>query len=133
MGYLLKRFILDNSDEDYLLKNLAERLITDKELEDKIFETFDESLKIRQNATPELKGLYASLRDTEQNIRDQISSLLNNSSFTKYLQDNIYTQRDDRIVFQVMASNKTKVPGIIHDVSCQNFLHRTSSACTTKQ
>ena len=114
---LLKRFILDNSDEDYLLKNLAERLVTDKELEDKIFETFDESLKIRQNATPELKGLYASLRDTEQNIRDQISSLLNNSSFTKYLQDNIYTQRDDRIVFQVMASNKTKVPGIIHDVS----------------
>lgn len=114
---LLKRFILENTQEDYLLKNLAERLVTDKDLEEKIFGTFDENLRIRQNATPELKGLYSSLRDTEQNIRDQISSLLNNSNFTKYLQDNIYTQRDDRIVFQVMASNKTKVPGIIHDVS----------------
>lgn len=114
---LLKRFILDNSDEDFLLKDIAEKLVADKDLEDRIFETFDENLNIRQNATPELKGLYSSLRDTEQNIRDQISSLMNNPNFSKYLQENIYTQRDDRIVFQVMASNKTKVPGIVHDVS----------------
>lgn len=114
---LLKKFINENSQDDFILKELVTNLVTDKELEDKIFETFDENLRIRQNATPELKGLYSSLRDTEQNIRDQISSLLNNPNFSKYLQDNIYTQRDDRIVFQVMASNKTKVPGIVHDVS----------------
>ena len=69
---LLKRFIIDNSDEDFLLKDIAEKLVADKDLEDRIFETFDENLNIRQNATPELKGLYSSLRDTEQNIRDQI-------------------------------------------------------------
>lgn len=114
---LLKRFILDNSQEDYLLKTLASGLIADKDTEDKIFETFDENLRIRQNATPELKGLYSSLKDTEQNIRDTVTTLLNNPNFSKYLQENIYTQRDDRIVFQVMASNKTKVPGIVHDVS----------------
>lgn len=114
---LLKKFINENSEEDFLLKELAVPLVSDKDLEDKIFETFDENLRIKQNATPELKGLYSSLRDTEQNIRDQISSLLNNPNFSKYLQDNIYTQRDDRIVFQVIASNKTKVPGIVHDVS----------------
>ena len=114
---LLKRFILDNSKDDFLLKELVTNLVADKELEDRIFSTFDESLNIKQNATPELKGLYSSLKDTEQNIRDQISTLLNNPNFSKYLQENIYTQRDDRIVFQVMASNKTKVPGIVHDVS----------------
>ena len=114
---LLKRFIVENSAEDFLMKELVSNLVTDKELEDRIFSTFDESLKIKQNATPELKGLYSSLKDTEQNIRDQISTLLNNPNFSKYLQENIYTQRDDRIVFQVMASNKTKVPGIVHDVS----------------
>ncbi len=114
---LLKRFILDNSQEDFLIKNLAQQLISDIELEKTIFETFDESLRIRQNATPELKGLYSSLKDTEQNLRDQINSLLNNPNFSKYLQENIYTQRDERIVFQVMASNKTKIPGIVHDVS----------------
>lgn len=114
---LLKRFIIENSEEEFLLKHLAENLIADKQLEDKIFETFDENLKIRHNATPELKGLYSSLRDTEQNIRDTIQTLLNSPNFSKYLQENIYTHRDDRIVFQVTASNKTKVPGIVHDVS----------------
>ena len=114
---LLKRFILDNSEEDYLLNELAQKLISDKETEDKILEVFDENLRIKQNATPELKGLYSSLRDTEQNLRDTVNSLLNSSNFSKYLQDNIYTERDGRIVFQVIASNKTKIPGIIHDVS----------------
>jgi DNA mismatch repair protein MutS2 len=114
---LLKRFIFENSQDEALLRDLAQNLVADKETEDKIFETFDESLNIRQNATPELKGLYSSLKDTEQNLRDEIQKLLNNSNFSKYLQDNIYTQRDDRIVFQVIASNKSKVPGIVHDVS----------------
>lgn len=114
---LLKRFIIENSEEEFLLKHLAENLIADKQLEDKIFETFDENLNIRHNATPELKGLYSSLRDTEQNIRDTIQTLLNSPNFSKYLQENIYTHRDDRIVFQVTASNKAKVPGIVHDVS----------------
>ena len=30
---------------------------------------------------------------------------------------NSIRKRDDRIVFQVIASNKNKVPGIVHDVS----------------
>ncbi len=114
---LLKKFINENSEDDFLLRQKVQNLISDKETEDKIFETFDENLKIRQNATPELKGLYSSLKDTEQNLRDSVNSLLNNPNFSKYLQENIYTQRDERIVFQVMASNKTKIPGIVHDVS----------------
>lgn len=114
---ILKKFIMENSDDESLMRSLVSELIAERDIEEKIFDTFDESMNIRQNATPELKGLYASLRDTEQNIKDTVTSLLNNPSFSKYLQENIYTKRDDRIVFQVIASNKNKVPGIVHDVS----------------
>ena len=114
---ILKKFIIENTEENSLLQELSLPLVSDKSTEDEIFDTFDENLNIKQNATPELKGLYSSLKDTEQNIRDTITSLLNNPNFSKYLQSNIYTQRDERVVFQVIASNKTKVPGIIHDVS----------------
>ena len=117
---LLKKFIIENSEENGQLEQLVSGLISDKTTEDEIFETFDENLNIKQNATPELKGLYSSLKDTEQNIRDTISSLLNNPNFSKYLQNNIYTQRDERVVFQVIAANKTKVPGIIHDLSASS-------------
>lgn len=114
---LLKNFINENSEDGFILKDIAQELLSDRATEDQIFSVFDESLRIKQNATPELKGLYSSLRDSEQNLRDTVNSLLNNSNFSKYLQDNIYTERDGRIVFQVIASNKTKIPGIIHDVS----------------
>lgn len=35
------------------------------------FATFDENLNIRQDATPELKGLFAALRDNEKILKTQ--------------------------------------------------------------
>lgn len=116
---LVKKFLSDNL-ENAILKDKAQVLIADRELEEKIFNTFDENLNIRPDATPELKGLYSALRDNEKNLRTTVSSLLNSPDFSKHLQENIYTTRDDRIVFQVIASDKSKVPGIVHDVSATN-------------
>lgn len=117
---LVKKFLNDNLEENALLHTLSRGLISAREIEDEIFDTFDESLNIRPDATPELKGLYASLRETEKNLKKQVNALLNNADFQKHLQENIYTTRDDRIVFQVMAPSKNKVPGIVHDVSASN-------------
>ena len=117
---LVKKFLSENLPMLSIIRNAAQNLITDKLLEDKIFATFDENLNIRQDATPELKGLFAALRDNEKNLKNTVNSLLNSAEFSKHLQENIYTTRDDRIVFQVMASSKSKVPGIVHDVSATN-------------
>lgn len=117
---LVKKFLSENLPMLSIIRNAAQNLITDKLLEDKIFATFDENLNIRQDATPELKGLYAALRDNEKNLKNTVNSLLNSAEFSKHLQENIYTTRDDRIVFQVMASSKSKIPGIVHDVSATN-------------
>ncbi len=117
---LVKKFLFDNLPSNSILKESAQKLFNDKILEDKIFQTFDENLNIRQDATVELKGLFSALRDNEKNLKSTVNSLLNSSEFSKYLQENIYTTRDDRIVFQVMASAKSKVPGIVHDVSATN-------------
>lgn len=117
---LVKKFLSENLPMLSIIRNAAQNLLSDRLLEDKIFTTFDENLNIRQDATPELKGLYAALRDNEKNLKNTVNSLLNSTEFSKHLQENIYTTRDDRIVFQVMASSKSKVPGIVHDVSATN-------------
>lgn len=117
---LVKKFLSENLPVDAIIRIASQSLVVDKSLEEKIFSTFDENLNIRQDATPELKGLYAALRDNEKNLKNTVSSLLNSADFSKHLQENIYTTRDDRIVFQVMASSKSKVPGIVHDVSATN-------------
>ena len=78
---LVKKFLSDNL-ENAILKDKAQVLIADRELEEKIFNTFDENLNIRPDATPELKGLYSALRDNEKNLRTTVSSLLNSPDFS---------------------------------------------------
>lgn len=117
---LVKNFIRNNSKQDWLLANLAMNLFSNKEIEDKIFNTFDNALKIKQDASAELKSLYNSLNDSEKNLKTRVNELLNNPEFSKHLQEQIYTMRDERIVFQVRASSKSKVEGIMHDVSASN-------------
>lgn len=114
---LVRNFMNENTELNSQLNSIARNLTSDRELEEKIFSTFDENLEIRKDATPELKGLYASLRETEKNLRGKVGELLNSVDFVKHLQEAIYTTRDDRIVFQVKASDKSKVNGIVHDVS----------------
>lgn len=117
---LVRNFLKENAPQDGLLNSLALGLFADKELEDKIFDTFDNQLRVKQDATAELKSLYSSLKDTENNLKIRVNELLNDTDFSKHLQEQIYTTRDERIVFQVRASSKSKVEGIMHDVSASN-------------
>jgi DNA mismatch repair protein MutS2 len=117
---IVRNFLKENLPYDSKLSVMADGIFTKKELEDKILNTFDDNLTVKQNATPELKGLYASLRDTELNLKKTVQGLMSSPDFQKHLQENIYTLRDDRIVFQVKASSKSKVGGIVHDVSATN-------------
>ncbi len=119
---LVKKFLQTNSEQAKIpqLLALSEKLLSARDTEDRIFNTFDDNLEIRKDATPELKGLWASLTENEKNLRNKVNDLLNSTEFSKHLQENIYTTRDDRIVFQVKAPSKSKVKGIVHDVSATN-------------
>jgi len=117
---LVKKFLTENTDSESALHILSRNLLVNKDLEDNIFSTFDDALNIKHDATPELKGLFATLKDSEKNLKAKVNELLTSPNFSKHLQENIYTTRDDRIVFQVMASSKSKIPGIIHDVSASS-------------
>lgn len=117
---VVRNFMKENATPDGLLSSLGSILFADKETEDKIFNTFDNDLRIRQDATLELKSLYNSMKDSETNLKSKVMELLNSPEFSKHLQEQIYTTRDDRVVFQVRASSKSKVEGIMHDVSASN-------------
>jgi len=114
---LVKSFLRENLEPDSQLNILASNLFVDRDIEDRISDTFDENYNIRQNATQSLSGLYSSLKETESQLKETVTKLLNSSEFNKHLQEQIYTMRDDRVVFQVKASSKNKVNGIVHDVS----------------
>ena len=117
---LMKNFLDGISKDFFELSELKNSLFANKELEDKIFDTFTPAMTVKEEASAELKSLYQTLRDTNQNVKTCVNSLMQNPDFTQNLQDTIYTQRDGRTVFQVKAECKNKVSGIVHDISQSN-------------
>ena len=117
---LVKNFMRENTTGDMLLSKLSMQICPNKDLEDKIFSKFDEADNIKKDATDTLSGLYSALKDAERDIKAKINELLNSSEFAQYLQEPIYTIRDNRIVFPIMASAKNRISGITHDVSATN-------------
>ena len=58
---LVRNFLKENLSFDATMHTLVEMLFSNKELEEKILDTFDENLTVKQDANPDLKGLYVSL------------------------------------------------------------------------
>ena len=117
---ITKTFLQKNEGAKLLSEEFSEKLISEKALEDEVFGIFNRDLTVKDNASAELKRLKNALNDTQDNLKVLISGLLSNADFVSHLQDTVYTKRDDRTVFQVKASDKSKVSGIVHDVSASN-------------
>jgi len=114
---LVKGFIEKISEEIPNLVEKVSHITVFKELEDKIFDTFDSERKVKKSASSELRRLYSSLEDIKANIKSTALKLLSTPEFTNELRDTVYTSRDGRTVFQVKAEAKNKIEGIVHDVS----------------
>ncbi|MBR1908230.1 endonuclease MutS2 [bacterium] len=113
---LIKNFIKEHADNT-ALKSLSDAIVADKELEDEIFSKIDIDNNVVPSASQTLEKLNETLKTYETEIKAKISELLSNSQFTVHLQEQIYTLRDNRVVFPVMANSKRKVAGITHDYS----------------
>ncbi len=119
---LTRNFITKEDNIDNL-SEIAKNLYINKVLEEEIFSTFDNELNVVDSASNTLKALRSSYRDNKENLKSAISTLLNNPQFSSYLQDTIVSTRDNRPVFQVKASDKNKVQGIVHDISSTNLTY----------
>ncbi len=118
---LSKNFI-SKQEKDNLIQ-ISNNLYTDKDFEDEIFSIFDSELNLKDSASDTLKSLRNSYKDNKDNLKNAINALLQNPSFVDNLQDTVVSTRDNRTVFQVKASCKNKVQGIIHDVSSTNLTY----------
>lgn len=71
---------------------------------------------IADTASDTLLKIRKSIKKCESTIHDSLASLLS-GSYSKYLQENIVTQRSGRYVVPVKAEYKSAVSGIVHDTS----------------
>ena len=78
-------------------------------LEDKITGSIVGDGELADSASPELASIRRHMRATESKVRDILQRILS-SSQSKYLQENIITQRSGRYVVPVKSEFKTRSP-----------------------
>jgi DNA mismatch repair protein MutS2 len=100
-----------------LLKEKANLIYTDKTLEDKIFSSILSSFEMSDNASYELKSIREKIKKCNEEIRLKLNRYVTSAEYSKYLQDNVITMRDNRHVILVKSEFKGMIPGLIHGQS----------------
>ena len=82
-----------------------------------ILEAFDPEGRLVDHASDALGPLRRALAAIKVQLEKRMKSLLEDERFAPYLQDNYYTQREDRYVLPVRTDGKGFVHGIVHGTS----------------
>ncbi|NCA92621.1 hypothetical protein EOM82_05140, partial [bacterium] len=109
----LQAQILKVPDEEIkILKGLAKTIYINKQLEDDINKAILSETEMSDDASPQLKSIRAKIRKIGDNIRAKLASYVNSAAYSKYIQDNIITVRNDRYVVPLKVEYKGMIPGL---------------------
>lgn len=113
--YFNKDFI--DINEYPKLNILFSELYSNKSIQDKIFSCIIDENTIDDKASSELDKIRKRKRHIEQDIRSKLNNMIHSSNFSKYLQENLITIRNDRFVIPIKEEYRSQVKGFVHDVS----------------
>ncbi|MEE0875380.1 MAG: endonuclease MutS2, partial [Ruminococcus sp.] len=92
-------------------------LVSNKYIEDKINSAIISEDEIADKASPALGDIRRKIRTASSKARETLDKIIHSSSYVKYLQETIVTQRDGRYVVPVKSECRNNVPGLVHDTS----------------
>jgi len=99
------------------LEALFEHLPIERSILKKINAVIDQKGKIRPNASRELADITSAIAKAEHEARRKIDQIFKNASANGWTADGSLTIRDGRLCIPVLAENKRKLKGFIHDES----------------
>lgn len=99
------------------LEALFEHLPIEKSILKKIGLVIDEKGKIRPNASRELQDITSSIAKAEQEARRKIDQIFKSAAANNWTADGSLTVRDGRLCIPLLAENKRKLKGFVHDES----------------
>jgi DNA mismatch repair protein MutS2 len=100
-----------------ILRGLAGRLASFAPEIAAIRRAIDGSGEITDEASPALGSLRESLRQKRQKLRATLDHFVRGRDTAKYLQEDVITERNGRLVIVVRAEHRANVPGIVHGSS----------------
>jgi DNA mismatch repair protein MutS2 len=96
---------------------LAGPLSDDLSLADSIDRAVEPSGAISDRASPELAAARERTRGLHGALKNRVETLLEDPEMGRHLRDRYYTIRNERYVLPILASERSAVPGIVHNAS----------------
>ena len=115
----LKEFFEGLKDDQIDLRqlyDLNDRLINNPELTKTIARSLDDTGRVLDTASEDLKYIRGRISRLNDQIRESMGQFTRGKN-TKYLTEAIVTLRDDRFVIPVKTEYKAKFGGVVHDQS----------------
>lgn len=114
-NYFNKDF-LDKSSYP-ILSEYFEALYSNKSISDRILSCILDENTIDDNASKTLNTIRRKSRNLEQDIRNKLNDMIHSSKYSKIIQENIITIRNDRFVIPIKEEYRSQIKGFIHDIS----------------
>ncbi|RZM21166.1 MAG: endonuclease MutS2, partial [Pedobacter sp.] len=115
--FAVLRFFDERKDVYPNLEALFEHLPVEKNILKRIETVLDPKGKIKPNASPLLQQIIAEITKAEQDVRKRMDSIYKQAVSNNWVADGSLTIRDGRMCIPVLAENKRKLRGFIHDES----------------
>jgi DNA mismatch repair protein MutS2 len=100
-----------------MLTGTVSRLASFRAEIDAVRKAIDVSGEVLDDASPALRSIRDRLRHKRQRLRQTLEQFARGKETSKYLQDEVITERNGRFVLLVRAEHRGNVPGIVHGSS----------------
>lgn len=113
----MKSYLAKRATQFALIGEYHHRLFGDKLVEYHINEALDERGFVKDTASKELREIRRSIISASDELRKRLESVLRQVSEHEFLQEEIITTRDGRLVIPIKTEYKHRIPGFIHSTS----------------
>lgn len=127
----LKTYYISNKDEENILFPILDGyflgLYTNLSIQKEIEKAIINENTISDDASLELLNIRKKQKSLEETIKDKLNYFIHSNSYSKYIQENVVTIRNDRYVIPVKEEYRTMIKGFVHDVSSSRLycIYRT--------
>jgi DNA mismatch repair protein MutS2 len=99
------------------LSEMAEGIPELADVERRIRSSIDERGEVPDSATPSLGILRRQVRRAYEDVASALEGVIGSASGREALQDEVISMRSERLVVQVKAERRHRVPGVVHGAS----------------
>lgn len=109
--------VFKDTEEYFVINNYFLLLYSNHSIIDKIKKSIIDENTIADNASNTLSNIRKKEHKLEQDIKSKLNNMLHSSTYSKYMQENVVTIRNNRYVIPIKQEYRSFVKGFVHDIS----------------